>query len=193
MHVIWCNGSLYTINVVVFLCIFTMCLFNFFSWKEPWSMSCRGRRQVAKRLSGIWPSCPPPPPGCPAYPPNPSPSPFISYSLSSSSFFSSSSSSFYSSFRRLWRPPGPPSSLAGTCKTGTGMSVYRPDLLLPSGSKMLTCLKFFKSCKIVTVIMKLWISDVCYPYKNRRTNNNLKNLRTKNRTKKNQNKHLRSK
>ena len=53
----------------------------------------------------------------------------ICYSSSSSSFFSSSSSSF-SSFSRIEWPPSPPSSPAGTCRTGTGVSAYRPCLLL---------------------------------------------------------------
>ena len=57
------------------------------------------------------------------------------------SCISSSSLLFpYTSFR--W-PPGPPSSPAGTCRKGTGMSAYRPGLLLPQGSKIMTSLKLF--------------------------------------------------
>ena len=45
----------------------------------------------------------------------------ISYSSSSSSFFFSSSSSCFSSLMRFGKPPGPPSSSAGTCRTGAGL------------------------------------------------------------------------
>ena len=48
--------------------------------------------------------------------------PSISSSSSSSFFFSSPSSSFSPYFRRIGRPPGPPSSPAGTSRTGTGVS-----------------------------------------------------------------------
>ena len=52
--------------------------------------------------------------------------PSISSSLPSSSFFSSPSCSFSPYFMGFGRHPGPPSSPAGTCRTGTGMSAYRP-------------------------------------------------------------------
>ena len=37
---------------------------------------------------------------------------------------------------RLGKPPGPPSSPAGTCSTGTGISAYRHCLLLPPRFKI---------------------------------------------------------
>ena len=75
--------------------------------------------------------------------------PSISYSTSSSSFVSSPSSSCSSSLRRFEKPPGPPSSPAGTCKTGTGLP---PP---PKGSKILAGFSLFTSYKIVTVITRL--------------------------------------
>ena len=45
---------------------------------------------------------------------------------------------------------GPPSTPEGTCRTGTGMSAYRPGLLIPPGSKILTGSKLFTDYKILT-------------------------------------------
>ena len=111
------------------LCVFLQygCLTS--SWsKEPWSRSCRWRRQVAKgtegnltnmtfyttRLSSTIPYLL---------------FPSISYSSSSSSFFSSSSSSWSSPLRRFGKPPGPPSSPAWTCRPGQVLASSSPRFL----------------------------------------------------------------
>ena len=109
-------------------------------WKEPWSRSCKWRRQVANgtkenftnmpfsatRLSFAIPYLL---------------FPSISYSSSSSSFFFSSSSLCTSFLRRFGKPTGPPSSPAGTCRTGTG-------LLLPQVPKYWQVLNYSQVTKL---------------------------------------------
>ena len=83
--------------------------------------------------------------------------------------FSSPSSSFSPYFRRFGRPPDPPPSPRGTCRTVNGMSAYRPGLLIPSGSKIMTGVKLFTSYKIMTCIIRFFFSNVCPPDKILRT------------------------
>ena len=77
------------------------------------------------------------------------------------SFFSPSSCSFSSSYRRFGRPPVPSSSPTGTCRTGTGISAYRPGLLLPPEAKIMIGLKWFTSNQIETGITMPWVLYVC--------------------------------
>ena len=123
------------------LLISTMWFFNFFLQKRILKQELQGKEKSGKgtilptsttRLSCI------------------SSSSLLFPSLSSSSspsLFSSSSLSFSSSFRRFGRPLGPHSSPAGTCRKGTGMSSYRPGVLLSQGSKLMTSLKLFTGYK----------------------------------------------
>ena len=134
-QVIWCLRRPQKFMIVGLQC---SCLTSSW-WKEPWSRSCRWRRQVAKgtqkgpnmpssttRLSSTIPYLL---------------FPSISYSSSSSSFFSSSSSSSSSSLlRRSGKPPGPPSFQAGTYRTGTG-------LLLPKVPKYWQVLSYSQVTK----------------------------------------------
>ena len=89
------------------------------------------------------------------------PFPFISFSSSSTSFFSSPSASLSPYIMRFGRPPGPPGSPERTCRTGTGMSAYRPRPPPPPGSKIITGVKLFTSYKIVTGITRLLFFIVC--------------------------------
>ena len=124
-----------------------MWVFNFFlaerTLKQEWQKGPRG----------IFPSCPLPPPGYPTYPS------YFSSSSSSSSFFYSSSSSFSSFLRSLRRPTDPPSYHSGTSRTGSGMSKFRPGLLLPQGSHIMKSLKLLPSYKIVTGITRILLAD----------------------------------
>ena len=89
------------------------------------------------------------------------PLPFISSLSSSSSSFSSPSSSFFNYFRRFGRPPGPSSSPDGTRRTGTGMSAYRPGLLLPQGFKIMAGGQTF--CDLHTLLHSYYgFPGACY-------------------------------
>ena len=113
------------------LCISTIWLFNFFLAERTLKQELQGKETSGKGTKGkltIMPSYTTRL-SCISFSSLLFPS--IYSSSSSSSFFSSSSTSFSSSFRRFGRPPGPPSSPAGTFRTGTGISAYRPGLLLP--------------------------------------------------------------
>ena len=138
-----------------------MWLFNFFLLVRTLKQKLQ-KWQLGPR--GIWLSCSIAPPGCPGYPLRPSfLFPSISSLSSSSSFFSSSSSFFSPYFRRHGRPRGPPSSPAGTFRTCTEISPYRPGSSPPSpGSKIMTGLKLFTIYKIVTCFTRVWFSDVCH-------------------------------
>ena len=68
-QVIWCFGSHQVIHDVESLCISLMWLFNFLLLERTLKQELQKWQQ---RPMGIWLSCPPPPPGCPAYAPCPS-------------------------------------------------------------------------------------------------------------------------
>ena len=126
-QVICCLRRPKIIHDVGSLCVSTMLLFNFFLVKRTLKQELQVKETSGKRdwgefthmtssttrLSSIIPYLL---------------FPSISYSSSSSSLFSSSSSSCSSYLRRFWKPPVPPSSPAGTCRTDTG-------LLLPQVQK----------------------------------------------------------
>ena len=131
-QVIWCFGSQQKAHDVGLLCMSTMWLFNFFLLKRALKQELQKghyRDQVnlaimpssTTSLSCISSSSLLLPP--------------ISSSSSSPTFFSYPPSSFFLYFMRLGKPPGPPSSPAGTWKTGTGISAYRSGLLLPQVPK----------------------------------------------------------
>jgi hypothetical protein len=116
-QVSWCLRRPQIIHDVGSVCISTKWLFNFFLVKINLKQELQVKETCGKRESNqlailhhkavlryILPPLPP-----------------ISYSSSSSSFFSSSPFSCSSSLRRFGKPPGPPSSPTGTCRTGTGL------------------------------------------------------------------------
>ena len=134
-NMIWCLRRHHIIHDVGSLCISTMWLLNFFLVERTLKQELQVMETSGTRDQGDFDHqgllhhhavlhillIPP--------------LPCISFSSSSSSFFSSSTSSFSSSFRRFGRPPGLPSSHAGTCRTVTLMSAHRPGLLLLLDSK----------------------------------------------------------
>ena len=126
-HLIWCLRRQHLIHDVGSLCISPMWLFNFFLLERTLKQELQGQkgpRQIKANLT-IVPSS--------ATKHNLLIPPVSLHLLlsSSSSFLSSLSSSFSPSFRRFGRPPGTPFSPAGTFRTGTGMSAYRPGPLFP--------------------------------------------------------------
>ena len=174
-QVIWCFRRRNLNYDVGSFCISTMWLFNSFLVERTLRQELQRKKKSDKRDQGEFDNH-----GLPAYPTHPSPSTPSPYSSSSFSFFSSSSSSsFSSSIRRLGRPPGPASSPAGTCRTGTGMSAYRPGLLIPPGSKIMTGLIICTSYTIVTANSRLWFSYVFYSYRTWKNNLKFKKTKTK--------------
>ena len=103
------------------LCVSLQCGYlTSYWWKEPWSRNCRWRIQVAKGTEGNFTNM------TSSTTRLSSTIPYllfhsISYSWSSLSFFSSSSSFCSSSLRMFGKPPGLPSSPAGTFRTGSGL------------------------------------------------------------------------
>ena len=137
-QVIWCLGKHQIIHEVESLCISTMWLFKFFLLK---SSNCKSGKidqgefdyHALLQHQAVLPIL-----LIPSLPLHLLLAVTISLLLPPSSSFSPY-------FRRFGRPPGPASSLSGTCRTVTGLSVYRPCLLLSQCSKIMTVLKTFTS------------------------------------------------
>ena len=119
-----------------------------------------GRKKLVAGYPGEWDQCPPPPAACPTYPPHPfsfPPSPPPSHNFPSSTHhpppFSHNHVLFFIILllflllQEVWKAYRL-SILA--CRTGTGMSAYRPGLLLPPSSKIIIGLRLFTDYKILT-------------------------------------------
>ena len=117
-QVIWCLRRPQIIHDVGSLYISTMWLFNFFLVKRTLKQELQVKETSGKKDQGEFDQ------HGSTRPSSTIPYllfPSISYSTSERSFFSSSSSCCSSSLRRFGKPPGPPYSPAGTCRTGTGL------------------------------------------------------------------------
>ena len=151
-----------------------MWLFNFFLVERTLKQELQ---KWPKGPMEIWPSCPPPPPGCPKYPLHPSSSP------------PSPPHHHHPPTSLPNPPPSPPPSecleglqalpplLQGPVGQALGC-LHTGQAPPPPGSKIMTGLKLFTSYKLVTDVTIHWFSDVCHPDKTWRTN-----IKTEKRTK----------
>ena len=110
-QVIWCLRRPHKF-MILGLCVSLQCgCLTSSWWKEPWNRSCSWRRQVAKGTEGNFTNMPSSTTRL---------SSTIPYLLFPSISYLLSSSSCSSSWRRFGKPPGPPFSPEGSCRTGTG-------------------------------------------------------------------------
>ena len=162
-QVIWCLRRPHKF-MILGLCISLKCgCLTSSWWKEPWSRSCRWRRQVAKWTKGNLTKIPS------STTRLSSTIPYllfsISYSSSSSSFFLSTSCSCSFSLRSLQALPP---------------LLQGPVVQVPPGAKILTGFKFATNYKIVTGITRLWFSCLCNPDRTWRTKIQFKKKMKKN-------------